>query len=455
MNAAAPPPIAPGAVPILGHIPHLARNPLAFFQQLQRYGPLTRIRLGSRAAYVVTQPDLVRRMLIHDHKSFDKGGPLYDKVRAVTGNGLITCPAHEHSRQRPLMQPAFHPARFPRYTEIMRDSVAEVCDTWRPGQTVPLTQELLRLTALVTSRTLVSAPQGAPAAAQVAESFPAIAQGLYWRMMIPGSVFPKIPFPVNRRFDRHFALTRAALDDVITHYRTTEADYGDLLSMVVAACEEEPDPQEAVYDQVVTILAAGMETTAATTVWMLRLLSRHPHVMAKVQAELDDVLEGRLPGHDDIPLLPYTQNVLTETLRLYPSGWLVSRVATADVHWEAGHIPAGADVFFSPYALHRVPEIFPDPEFFDPDRWSPERATTVQRQGFLGFGAGRRKCIGDDFGITGATIAVATILSRWRLHHKRTSSKPTPRIVLMPPPTPAVLEPRPVRRLSQLGGGPR
>lgn len=431
-----PSPTVPGAWPLLGHVPRLAPDPLAFFHRLRDHGPVVRIRLGNRPAYVVTRPDLVRRLHLADQRLFDKGGPLIEKSRLFLGNGLATCPAADHARQRPLMQPAFHPTQLSRYAGIMQDCVAEVAGSWQPGQVINLNEEMHRITAKVTSRTLISAEQARPAAAQIARALPEILRGLYWRMVIPGGLFPRIPLPVNQRFDRQMRLTRHVLDEVVSHYRATTTDYGDLLSMVITACEEEADPRQAIYDQVVTILMGGVETTAATLVWLLRLLDSHPRIRRSVLAEIAGTLGGRPPDHSDLPDLPHTQQVITETVRLYPAGWIVSRSTTADVHWSEGHIPAGADVFYSPYALHRDPELFPDPEAFIPDRWSPERVTPAQRHGFFGFGVGRRKCVGDVFGITEATIALAAILSRWHLEHAGpVTDRPLIGTLLMAPPT--------------------
>jgi cytochrome P450 len=437
-------PLAPGAWPLLGHAPQLARAPREFFERLRACGPLVRIRIGSRPIFVVTRPDLARRVLLTEQDLFDKGGPFIEKGRLLIGNGLAACPAADHAHQRPLMQPAFHRNRMPNYTRIMRDAAAEVADSWHLGQVIRLDEQVHRMTAMVISRTLISAKVGAPAAAHIFRSVPDLVEGLYWRMVMPGRLFPKIPFPVNRRFDRAMTRTRDLLDPVVSQYRATRTDHADLLSMVVSAYEQEPDPQQTIYDQVINIMLGATETTASAVVWTLRLLDRHPDVAERLLAEVQDVLGGRLPDHDDLPKLAYTQRVLTETLRLYPPIWLLGRAATGDVTWKEGNIPAGSAVLASYYSLHRDPEVFADPETFDPDRWSPERITLTQRQGFFGLGAGRRKCIGDAFGMNEATIAVATILSRWQLHHQHSTSteRPVMRMVLLAPATTVTVTPR-------------
>ncbi|MFD9010385.1 cytochrome P450 [Streptomyces sp. NPDC059552] len=435
---------APGAWPLLGHIPLMARSPLDFFQRLQGCGPVVRIRIGSRPAYVVTRPDLVRRLLTADQDVFDKGGTAFEKARIILGNGLATCPAADHAQQRPLLQPAFHHDRLQQYAVVFRDTAAEITGSFQPGRPFRLDEQVRRIATLAASRTLVSADQAAPVAAQISRAVPDLMQGVFWRMLMPGRLFPHLPLPLNRRFDQQMARTRAVLDPLVSHYRASKTDYGDLLSMVVAAFEHEKDPQQAVYDQVLTILMGAVETTASTVLWTLRLLDQHPHVAERMLTEIRQVLGERLPDHGDVARLPYTRCVMTETLRLYPPLWLLNRITTAPVAWSEGSIPAGADVYFSPYALHRDGEVFADPDRFDPDRWSPQRVTATQRQAFFALGAGRRKCIGDTFGMTEATIATVAIVNRWKLRYQDDTStgRPALRMVLLAPPTTVRVEPR-------------
>ncbi|GAA2686994.1 pentalenene oxygenase [Actinosynnema pretiosum] len=436
MTTALLPPSAPGGLPLLGHLPALARDPLGFFLGLRAHGPVVRIGLGTRVAYVLTTSELVRRVYVSEQHRFDKGGALIEKVRDYAGNGLATCPAAEHAVQRPLMQPAFQRDRLVGYGSVVRDAIEEVTGEWTPGRVVDLTVEMHRLTTLVTSRTLVTADRGVPAAGRIAEGLPDITRGMYWRMLVPGKVFPRIPLQVNRRFDEQTARTRAAVDAVVEQYRADPTDRGDLLSAVLAACEEDPDPRQAVYDQVITLLTAGVETAASAMTWTLRALDSAPEVRDRVVAEAVGVLGGRVPAHADLAALGHAQRAVTEALRLWPPVWLVSRCATEDVDWAEGRVPAGADVFFSPYALHRDAAVFPEPEVFDPGRWAGERVTAAQRGGFFGFGAGRRKCIGDALAVNEVTAVVAAVLSRFRLVHLEPGvTSTTARMLLMPPAT--------------------
>ncbi|MEU9125129.1 cytochrome P450 [Streptomyces sp. NPDC048506] len=440
VRAALPFPTAPGAMPLLGHLSQLVRAPLPFVRQLRLHGPVVRLRLAHRDVLAVTAPRLVRQILVDDQRRFDKGGPIADSMKATLGTNLVTCPADDHARQRALVNPGFHPSRMPAYSEAMRVAAVEVTDSWTPGQTLHLEHEAHRLAALAASRSLVSAPTAESAAAVLAEALPDISRGMYWRGMF-GKAFSKLPLAVNRRHERQMARTRKAMDLVTAQYRNGQ-DHGDVLSRIAPACELEANPHQAIHDQVLTLLFGAVETTAAALVWILRLVSEH-QITPRIHTELHEVLGSRPPCHEDIPQLAYTQRIITEALRLHPPAWLGTRKTTAPVSWPEGTIPPGTDVIFSPYALHRDPTVFADPDEFRPDRWTPENATSEQLRLHLAFGAGTRKCIGDTFAMNELTLALAVILSRWQLHHHPSSAtQPTPRFILAPPPTPVTVQPR-------------
>jgi len=441
-----PPLIAPGALPLVGHAGQLLRDPMEFFTAQQGVGPVVGIRLGPHTAYLVTDPDLVRSMLVGGFRDFDKGGLFFDAVRSLAGNGLATCSAEDHARQRPLMQPAFQPSALPRYTAVMSACAEEVSGAWRAGSTMALDQEMRRITALVATRTLVTSKEGAQAAAEVARGLPLLLPALHRRVFIPVPWVHQVPTPGNRRFERTRARLREAVDQVVTQYRRSGAGHGDLLSLIMEARSEEDGSglsDVEIRDQIMSVLLAGIETTASLLSWTLHLVSRHPAVRRRLEAEVETVLGGRTADHQDLARLPYCKYVLTETMRLYPPAALLSRATTTDVELAGTPIPAGSDVLFCVYALHRDPQVFAEPGRFDPDRWLPERVTPAQRKGLFSLGAGRRKCIGDSFGLIEATIALATITARWRLRPAdRRPVRPVMRTTLMPSSLRMTLEPR-------------
>jgi len=237
-------------------------------------------------------------------------------------------------------------------------------------------------------------------------------RGVYQRMVAPFGWQEKLPTPGNRRYNSVRAEMHGVITQTIRAWRRDGTDHGDVLSILVG---HDGLSDDEVYDQVMTMLIGGTETTGNTMAWVFHLLARHPEVERRLHEELDTVLGGRLPDYDDLPKLDYTWRVLTETLRMYPPAWLLTRVTTRATELAGHPLPAGAIVLYSPYALSRSPRHFDDPDRFDPDRWLPGRSADVPRGAMVPFSAGNRQCIGEAFGQAETTLALAGIASRWRL----------------------------------------
>ncbi|WP_371521689.1 cytochrome P450 [Kitasatospora sp. NBC_01300] len=402
---------APGALPLLGHAPAFVRRPLEFVAGLPAHGDLVRLRLGPLDAYVACHPDLVRQLLTED-RTYDKGGLVLDKAREVFGDGLATCPAAAHRRQRRMLQPAFHRDRLPGYAAMMAEEIVGTTASWSDGDVVDVPATMYRLTTAVTARCLFAAHERA-GALPVHDSMDVITRGVGRRVMMPLPGTDRIPTPGNRRFRRARQDLKEVTRRLIADYRAAGTDHNDLLSMLLSARDEEGRglTDAEIHDQVVTFLLAGMETTAATLSWAWTLLAAHPAIRDRLHAELDTVLDGRPARHEDLPALPLTARVVTETLRLYPPVWILSRVAAADAELGGHRVPAGATILFSPYLLHRRADVFACPARFDPDRWLTN--TRPSPGTYAPFGLGARRCIGDVFGTTEAALAIATIAARW------------------------------------------
>ncbi|MER7669935.1 cytochrome P450 [Kitasatospora sp. NPDC096128] len=402
---------APGALPLLGHAPALLRNPPDFVAGLAAHGDLVRLRLGPLDAYVACHPDLVRRLLTED-RTFDKGGVIVEKAREAFGNGLATCPAAAHRRQRRMIQPAFHRDRLPGYAAMMAEEIAGTTARWRDGDVVDVPAAMYRLSTAVTARCLFAAHERA-GSLPVHAAMDEVAHGVARRMMLPLPGADRIPTPGNRRFARARRDLREITRRLTADYRAAGTDHHDLLSVLLGARDEDGHglSDEEIHDQVVTFLLAGMETTAATLSWAWTLLAANPAVRARLHTELDTVLDGRPACHQDLPALPLTARIISETLRLYPPAWILSRTAATDTELGGHPLPAGATILYSPYLLHRRADLFPCPDRFDPDRWLTTARPTPGV--YTPFGLGARRCIGDAFGTTEAALALAGIAARW------------------------------------------
>ena len=441
-----PPPSASQGLPVLGHALPMWRDPMPFLLRQHTRAPVVRLRLGPKPVHLLTDPELVRRALVTEHQRFDKGGPFVDAARTLIGDGLGTCSAADHRYQRPLMNQAFRPACLAGYTAAMVDCARETVASWQPGQIVDVCREMRRLACRALTRTLFSDPAQLRLTAEIEEAYTVLMPGMWWQMVIPFGLVHRVPVPANRRFERARVTARSLIARMVAAYCARGAGLGDGLSLIMAARDDQGRAfgDEEVCDQIATLMIGGIPATADLLSWMFAVLSRDGTLQKDLHAEVDTVLPGRAPVHDDIPALPLLGRTLTETLRLYPSVSVLSRRVTQDVDLDGTRLGPGDEVMFSPYCLHRDAEIFPDPERFDPDRWLPGRVGREQRAAFIPFGAGTRKCIGDAYGMAEATLAAAHILSRVRLARIPGTPDPRPmlRMTLSPVPLNLTVEPR-------------
>ncbi|MDH6522873.1 cytochrome P450 [Streptomyces sp. SAI-135] len=406
-------PRASGILPLLGHIAPLARDPLAFVSNLHSYGPLVRIQMGTKPVVLVNDPAVIRKVLLDD-RTFDKGGPLFERGREALGNGLITCPHSDHRRARRLSQPAFHPKRMAGYAATMTEQADKVTRSWHDGQVLDVTSEMMALTVEVTVRTLFTNSLPRATASQITDDFLTLMTGFFRRMISP-PLLNQVPSKGNREYAQAIRRLRGAVGDLIAVRRADESDHGDLLSALFSAAD--PDSMTGrtdteLVDEVLTFLLAGTETTAGTLSWAMHLLSQHPEVERRVYQEVESARHGSPLDFTHLPALETTGNVVKETLRLYPAVWMLTRVTTSDVVLDGHLLPEGTIVAFSPYQVHRRADLYDEADQFVPDRW---RDRSPAQEIYIPFSAGPRKCMGDQFALTQATLAVATVVSRWQL----------------------------------------
>ncbi|MCM3923601.1 cytochrome P450 [Frankia sp. AiPs1] len=436
---------AQGELPLLGHAMRLRNDPLNFLGSLKDAGDLVRIKLGPQTAYVLCHPDLVQQVLL-DERTFDKQGPLWDKLRKFTGDGIGTCPFDRHRRQRRIVQPAFHQRHMRHYSEIMIEEAALVTDSWSDGQTIDILDEMYDITTRVMARTLASTHGGMTATTEVCRAMDVVMAGTYQRATSPLRVLERLPTPGNRRFEDAGKRINAAVDAIIRTYREAAAadqpdqadqldpadaegqDWQDILSVMMDGRDDSGHglTDTELRDQIIILATAGMETTASAISWTFGLLARHPEIERQLHEEVDAVLAGRPATWDDLPKLRLTERVVKEALRLYPPGWLFTRSTTRDTELAGHPLPAGTTIFYSPYILHRRPDLFAEPDRFDPDRWLEDRARDIPRGAYIPFGTGGRKCIGDMFAMIEAPLTVSSIAARWQLVATTANHRPPP-----------------------------
>ncbi len=404
-------------IPLSGLLAY-RRGPLPFFQNLAaQYGDISHFNLGPQEAVFLNHPDYVREVLVTNHQNFIKGLAL-QRAKRLLGEGLLTSEGEFHRRQRRLAQPGFHRARITSYADVMIDYAAQMRAAWRDGETLDISQEMMRLTLAIVGKSLFDADVESDTE-EVGEAM-GIVMELFNTITIPFfELLEKLPLPQFRRFDSAKAKLDAIIYRLIEERRRSAKDRGDLLSMLLLAQDVEGDggrmTDVQLRDEALTIFLAGHETTANALTWTWYLLSQHPEVEAKLHKEIDEVLQSRLASFEDVAKLKYTEMVLAESMRLYPPAWALGRPAVNDCEIGGYFVPKKSLVLMSQYVMHHDERYFPDPLRFDPERWKPEERERRPQFSYFPFGGGPRRCIGEGFAWMEGILLIATLAQHWQL----------------------------------------
>jgi cytochrome P450 len=408
-------PPAPKGHVLLGNIPDFVRDTLQFQLDIRAYGDIASFWFGPFRAYMLNHPDPIRQVLVTDADQMSKTRSMKNALNPILGEGLFTNDGDFWKRQRKLVQPAFHTKRIGAYADTMVVYAEEAARTWRAGEALPVERAMSELTIRIIAKTLFDAdvndaPDVGHAVTQVLDDV-----NTRLNQLVP---MPRwMPTPGNQRFYRAVDRLDATIQRFIDERRRTNEDKGDLLSMLLMA--QDADDSEGmsdkqIRDEAMTLFGAGHETTAVAMTWTWYLLSQYPDVEARLHAELAEVLGGRAPTLADLPRLTYTEQIVKEVMRLYPPAFTATREVTAESYAMGGYAFKRGEVFMiNIYGVQRDARFFPEPERFDPDRFSPENEKTIPKYAYLPFGGGPRVCIGNAFAMMEAILLVATLAQRY------------------------------------------
>ncbi len=409
-------PQGPPQPPALGAKP-AKMNRLHFLTAAsRRFGSVIRIHPKLKR-YLVTQPDEIKHVLLDNHQNYRQEVP----KRPLMGHRSLTMASGDAWRQRRrLLQPLFHSQRLAGLSLHLETSAIETVERWRQpaetGEPVDVAQEMVRFSLEALIRTLFG-PDGDNS--DLRRSIHQAFDYFDARQRRGGLALPTfIPTPGNRRLKSALAEMRAFIDRLVAERRSDGQDHGDLLSMLIAA----EDPQSGqtlddvdLRDELMMLMVMGHMTTAAALTWTWHLLARHPVVTDRIYQELDAELGDRPPAESDLPRLPYLRQVIQEVLRLYPSTWSFLRRAVGDDVIGGFPIKAGSVVVVCPYVTHRLDALWPNPEIFDPERFSPERSAGRHKCAYLPFGSGPRSCIAASFAQMEMPLVVARVAQAYRM----------------------------------------
>jgi cytochrome P450 len=391
------------------------RNQLPYLRELaDRYGDIVGLRILGRPWFLVSHPDLIEEVFVKNARIMARD-EYADILQRALGRGLLTSDGDLWKRQRKLMSQAFTPKRIKSYADAMVAVTDRALRSFSDGSEINVHQEMSRLTMEVAADVLFGASVDERAVETVRSSMEVINEFFSNSPEAVAKVRPWVPTPRNYRMNRAVKQIDGLIYEIIGN-RRGKAPKDDLLGTLLAAQDEDGSrmSDEQLRDEAITLFLAGHETTALALAHTIYLLSKHPIVERKLYAEIERVLGGRMPTADDVRNLPYTDQVLKESMRLYPPAWLTGREASEAFELAGYHIPRGAQIILSQWVVHRDPRFFPNPEGFDPDRWEPSRAQKLPRYAYFPFGGGPRVCIGNHFAMMEAALILALLVQRYR-----------------------------------------
>jgi cytochrome P450 len=393
-----------------------SRDTFGFIERCREYGDVVSMRFLYLKAYFLYHPDDIEYVIATNAKNFIKSrnqrSPLFQRL---VGNGLLTSEGETWKRQRRLAQPAFHRQRINAYAEAMVDFSGRLISTWKDGEVRDLHREMMRLTLEIVVKTLFNADVSEDAD-KVGRVLSRIVHPFAGQATLKWIVDNRLPTPTRRRFNRDAREIDAIVYRIINDRRRSGKDEGDLLSMLLKAKDEDGSQlsDRQLRDEVMTIFLAGHETSALTLSWAWYLLAQDPEAEKKFHEELAQVLGNRLPTMEDLPRLPYTERIAKESMRLYPPAYALGREAIKECEIGGFRVPAGAQLFMFQWATQRDPRFFPEPNRFNPERWTEEFSTSLPKYAYFPFGGGPRACIGNYFAMMEVILLLATIGQRFR-----------------------------------------
>jgi pentalenene oxygenase len=389
-------------------------------------GDIAVLWLGPKPAYVVSHPGLIRQLLTSEDRHLDKG-PLYENLAGLIGTSIGTLIGSEHRQRRRIVTPAYQPN-----PTIMAEAANDLVSSWHPGRVYDLAAEMRRYSFMVMARTLFTDAITTEDEFEFVTLLPVALAGIAKFLADPTGLLKRLPTPGNRRINDALARLKQIIERAVVRYRSAPAGSGGILGALIDARDPQtgqPLTTEQIRNEAMVLMSAGSETVAGTLAFVCRTMAYNTRIAARLAAEANAVVDSLPISETMLPDLKFTRRVVTEVLRLYPPGALMSRRALVDIDLGGHRIPAGAPLFFCAYLLHRRPELYAEPTRFDPDRWLPERAAQLPHGAFMPFGAGAHICIGEQIAWHETVIATATMAKRCRF---RPVLGQTPRPVLAP-----------------------
>jgi len=409
-------------LPLVGSLPKLLKDPFNYVVKTrEELGDIYWLNLGMSKVIILNNPNHAQYVLRDNARNFRKGGPMWDAVRSLIGNGLVVSEGDFWLRQRRMMQPHFHRRRLAGLTGLMVSAIQEALDIWeqqtQSGKDFDLASGFNKVTMKVIVKTLFGTGLSQKEMDKVGDSMSFVLDYII-SAMVTDNLPSWMPVPGRKKYQECMAVIDEVIYRIISEVRAENEGDNHLLAMLINTVDAETGDgmtDEQLRNEVTTLFLAGYETTSIALTWAFDYLNQNPEMLEKLQAEVDEVLDGRTPVFEDLPNLTYTRMVFEETMRLRPPSYWLPRVVVEDDEIDGYHIPAGTNVVSLNYMYHRHPDHWDNPEKFDPERFSKENSAGRNKFAFLPFGAGQRKCIGMDFAMMEGPLVLAMVAQRFQV----------------------------------------
>ncbi len=394
-------------------------NPYAFVMSArERYGEIFQLNLGLTKVVILSHPKHIAHVLRDNAKNYPKEGSMWDNLRSLLGNGLIISQGEEWKRRRRMMQPHFQPSRLTAVIDAMADAIGEVVAGLATQTDRPLDMNRLcsRMTMTATVRAIFGTDIADADVRAVGDSL-TYALDYVMRGMVLQAVPNWMPLPGRKRYQECLE----TIDDVIYRMidrRRRGGKGGDLLSILIDLRDEDTDEgmsDQELDDEVLNLFLAGYETTATGMAWALYSVAEQPEIACRIREEVREVIGAKRPRLEHLSRLQYTRMVVKEAFRLYPAAWQTMRTAVEDDSIGGFHVPAGTQVVLSLLGSHHHPDVWPDPETFDPLRFEAAREKDRGKEAWMPFGIGQRMCIGRELSLMEGSLILAQLLRRYDL----------------------------------------
>jgi cytochrome P450 len=375
--------------------------------QFMQFGDIFSASVYGTNVYVVSDPAYADHVLRKNWQNYKKGQAI-KRIGLLLGNGLMVSEGELWKSQRRMIQPAFHDKAIGGLTAVITAANLKLLGKWKRAAqdkvSVNITNDISHMILSIVLTSIFGEDYE-----QVAPHFDIVSD----------------ESARNIQFAQTFRPLGKMVLEIAAKRRKDNIRATDILGMLMAARDRDSGhlmPDNQLASEIMTLVVAGHETTAGTLNWTWYLLSKNPEAEEKLSQELDLLLQDDVPQLSDLHKFSYTRQVIEETLRMYPAGWLMTRKALKDDQIGDYFVPAGTEIYISPYLIQRHPALWRDPDRFHPERFDPGQAGDRHELAMLPFSAGPRKCIGEMLARIEMQIHLMMIAKHLRLRH--TSEQP-------------------------------